>query len=71
LREREDENGLIRLPTTSSLCDRRQIRLLDGSFAIVIGLFESMRDSERVSVLLDLLGRQVRLLLDADAIAAV
>ena len=40
---------------------------LDGAFADCIGLFEGMKETERVSVLLDLLGRKVRVLLDADS----
>ena len=47
-----------------------KVRLLDGAFVDCIGLFEGMKDIERVSVLLDLLGRKVRVLLDADSVAA-
>jgi transcriptional antiterminator RfaH len=71
LRQRENESGLVRLPPHPSFATGDKVRLLDGAFTNLIGLFEGMRDSERVSVLLDLLGRKVRLLLDADAIAAV
>lgn len=71
LRDREDESGLVRLPPRASFATGDKVRLLDGAFADLIGLFEGMKDSERVSVLLDLLGRKVRLLLDAHAIEAV
>ena len=38
-----------------------KVRVLDGVFADCLGLFDGMKDSERVAVLLDLLGRKVRL----------
>jgi transcriptional antiterminator RfaH len=46
------------------------IRLVNGAFASYLGLFEGMRDSDRVSVLLDMLGRRVRVVVDADAVVA-
>ena len=46
------------------------IPILDGAFADCIGLFDGMRDFQRVSVLLELLGRKVRVMLKGDAIAA-
>ncbi|HML07314.1 MAG TPA: transcriptional activator RfaH [Xanthobacteraceae bacterium] len=70
LRQREDENGLIRLPARPRFAPGDRVRLLDGAFADCIALFEGMKDVERVSVLLDLLGRKVRVLLDADIVAA-
>jgi transcriptional antiterminator RfaH len=71
LRDRQDESGLVRLAPRASFATGDKVRLLDGAFADLIGLFEGMKDSQRVSVLLDLLGRKVRLLLDARAIDAV
>ena len=70
LRDREDESGLIHLPTRPRFATGDKVRLLDGAFVDCIGLFEGMKDIERVSVLLDLLGRKVRVLLDADSVAA-
>jgi transcriptional antiterminator RfaH len=70
LRDREDETGLIRLPVRPAFESGDKVRLLDGAFVDCVGLFEGMKDIERVSVLLDLLGRKVRVLLDADAVAA-
>jgi transcriptional antiterminator RfaH len=45
-----------------------RVRLLDGVFANLVGVFENMTDGERVAVLLDLLGRSVRVMLHADAL---
>ena len=70
LRDREDETGLIRLPVRAPFESGDKVRLLDGAFVDCVGLFEGMKDIERVSVLLDLLGRKVRVLLDANAVAA-
>lgn len=70
LRAREDESGLIRLPTKPRFAPGDKVRLIEGSFADCLGLFEEMRDSERLSVLLDLLGRKVRVLLSIDAVVA-
>lgn len=70
LREREDESGLIRLPADPRFRAGDKVRLLDGAFADCIGLFEGMKDIQRVSVLLDLLGRKVRVLLEAGSLAA-
>jgi transcriptional antiterminator RfaH len=70
LRQREGKNGLIELPKAPAFAAGDKVRLVKGAFGDCIGLFEGMRDKERVSVLLDLLGRKVRLLLDADLVAA-
>ena len=40
--------------------------LLDGAFVDWIGLFEGMTDGERVTVLLDLFIRKVRVALEGD-----
>jgi transcriptional antiterminator RfaH len=71
LRAREDERGLIRLNTTPAFVPGDSIRILDGAFAACLGLFECMTDGERVAILLDLLGRKVRVILNVDCVAAV
>jgi transcriptional antiterminator RfaH len=70
LRSREDESGFVRLPAWPSFVEVDKVRLLDGAFTDCIALFEGMKDIQRVSVLLDLLGRKVRLVLAADLVAA-
>jgi transcriptional antiterminator RfaH len=47
-----------------------RIRMLDGAFADCLGLYEGSKDSERVAILLDLLGRKVRVMVDLDSVAA-
>lgn len=70
LKTREDENGLVRLQLQPNLRVGDAVRVLDGVFADCLGLYEGMRDSDRVAILLDLLGRKVRVTVDADAVAA-
>ncbi|MPZ57879.1 MAG: transcriptional activator RfaH [Rhizobiales bacterium] len=69
LRDRE-ESGLVRLPARPPFRPGESVRILDGAFASCLGLYDGMRDGERVTVLLDLLGRKVRLVLDVDSVAA-
>lgn len=45
------------------------VRILAGPFADLIGKLQAAADSERVTLLLDLLGREVRLRLPRDAVA--
>ena len=43
-----------------------KVRVLAGAFMDSAGLFDGLADHDRVSILLDMLGRKVRVLLDAD-----
>ena len=69
LRSREDTDGYVRLLLRPNFQAGDKIRILDGAFADCLGLYEGMRDSDRVAILLDLLGRKVRVTVDADAVA--
>ncbi len=68
LRGREDENGLIRLG--SAFRPGERVRVVGGAFADHLGMFDSMGDGERVAVLLDLLGRKVRTVVNINVIEA-
>ncbi len=70
LKAREDADGFVRLDRRPSFRPGDQIRVLDGVFADCLGLYEGIRDSERVAILLDLLGRKVRVTVDVDVVAA-
>ena len=70
LRRREDEQGLIRLDLRPRLTPGAKVRVVDGVFSDCLGLFEGMADRERVAILLDLLGRKVRVVLDGESVAA-
>jgi transcriptional antiterminator RfaH len=70
LRRREDERGLITLDFRPRFAPGDKIRVVDGVFSECLGLFEGMADRERVAILLDLLGRKVRVVLDGESVAA-
>ena len=46
------------------------MRVIDGALASCLGLFEGVADGDRVAVLLDLLGRKVRVVVDDLSIVA-
>jgi len=66
----QEVDGFVRLPVRPRFAPGDAVRVLDGAFASCVGLFEGMKDGERVAILLDLLGRKVRLVLEGDCIAA-
>jgi transcriptional antiterminator RfaH len=70
LRLREGEGGLIDIVTRPHFTRGDAVRVRDGAFGDCFGLFESTTDSERVLILLDLLGRKVRVVLRADDVVA-
>lgn len=70
LRAREDEKGFVRLEARPDFAPGDKVRVLAGAFMDSAGLFNGMADHDRVSILLDMLGRKVRVLLDADMVAA-
>jgi transcriptional antiterminator RfaH len=69
LQRREDGDRFIRLDTRPLFRPGDRVRVLDGAFATCLGLFDGMADRERIAILLDLLGRKVRVVLDADLVA--
>ena len=70
LKAREDDRGFIRLETTPAFAPGDKVRVRAGAFMDSAGLFDGMGDHDRVAILLDLLGRKVRVHLDVDLVAA-
>ena len=70
LRLREDDKGFIKLNARPMFAAGDKVRVLAGAFMDNAGLFNGLADHDRVSILLDMLGRKVRVLLDADMVAA-
>jgi transcriptional antiterminator RfaH len=70
LQRRHDDAGLVQLDLQRRFTPGDEIRVVDGAFSACFGLFQGTADHERVAILLDLLGRKVRVLLDGNAIAA-
>ncbi len=66
---RENDEGLIVLqPRAFRKGD--SLRVVSGALTDCLGLFEKMADRDRVILLLDLLGRKVRVQAPLDAVAA-
>ena len=59
LKAREDASGFS---SRAAVAFRAgvEVRVLDGVFADCFGLYEGIWDRDRVAILLDLLGRKVR-----------
>jgi transcriptional antiterminator RfaH len=70
LKVREDAKGFVELDAAPSFAPGDKVRVLGGAFMDNAGLFNGMADHDRVSILLEMLGRQVRVVLDADLVAA-
>lgn len=70
LKAREDEQGFVRIKAKPAFMPGDRVRVLGGPFMDSTGLFDGMEDQERVAILLDMLGRKVRVRLDADSVAA-
>jgi transcriptional antiterminator RfaH len=70
LKGRENAQGFIELARRPQFAAGDQVRVREGVFSDCLGLFESMGDRERVAILLDLLGRKVRVLLDEELVVA-
>jgi transcriptional antiterminator RfaH len=70
LRRREDASGFIQFDPAPSFSVGDKIRVAAGAFADALGLFEGVGDRARVAILLDLLGRKVRVMLDTEMVVA-
>jgi transcriptional antiterminator RfaH len=56
----KERNGLVKLPQPPGLKIGDKVRIVRGSFQDRVGLFDGMSARDRSHVLLELLGRQVR-----------
>tara|TARA_R110000787_G_scaffold53045_4_gene124583 strand:- start:202 stop:720 length:519 start_codon:yes stop_codon:yes gene_type:complete len=70
IRQAEDDRGLVLTGRKVPFERGAEIQVVSGAFADHIGRFERATDDERVVILLDLLGRQVRTKVKLDAITA-
>jgi transcriptional antiterminator RfaH len=70
LKAREDASGYVTLEQRPKFAVGEKVRVLAGVFADNLGLFDGMADRDRVAILLELLGRKVRVSLEADLVAA-
>ena len=70
LMAREDGKGFITMNSKAVFAPGDKVRVLAGAFIDSAALFNGMADHDRISILLDMLGRKVRVFLDADMVAA-
>jgi len=70
LKGRENASGFIELDRRPQFAAGDKVRVREGVFCDCLGLFESMGDRERVAILLELLGRKVRVVLDEEFVVA-
>jgi transcriptional antiterminator RfaH len=70
LKSRENAQGFIELKRRPLFAAGDKVRVREGVFSDCLGLFESTSDHERVAILLELLGRKVRVFLDEEFVIA-
>jgi transcriptional antiterminator RfaH len=66
----ENENGIVVVDPCERFQKGDPVRLLDGPFADVVGLFDGASDDQRVMILLDLMGRRVRVKMKSEFVEA-
>lgn len=69
LMARRDADGFVALRPRHDFAPGDRVRVCGGTFEDALGLYEGLRDADRVAILLDILGRRVRVTLPLDAIA--
>jgi transcriptional antiterminator RfaH len=67
IRTRENDDGLV-VVSPAGLRQGQHVRIIEGPFADYSGIFDSASDDDRVALLLDLLGRQVRIKIAVDSV---
>ena len=70
IRAREDASGIVCLDNRPQFAPGDKVRIAAGAFSDCLGLFECGNDRDRVAVLLDLLGRKVRVLMNGASVVA-
>ena len=67
---RHDNTGYVRLETAPRFSAGNKVRVADGVFSACLGLFHGVTDAQRVAILIDLLGRSVKVVIDAELVEA-
>ncbi|CAA6605026.1 Transcription antitermination protein nusG [Rhodospirillaceae bacterium LM-1] len=70
IRARHDEGGLVQLSLALPFKPGEKVEVLDGPFKELTGIFQSISDDQRVIVLLEMLGRPVKVRLPIDAVGS-
>lgn len=69
IRHHEDESGCVVLGERAGLKRGDRVRITEGAMADHVGIFDAPSDQHRVFLLLDLLGRQVRVKMPMTALS--
>ena len=69
IQKREDANGMVSLDRYLKIKKGDRITVVSGAFRDFSGVFECQSDDERVAVLLNLMGRDVRVNLSSSALS--
>ena len=69
IRAREDEKGMIHVDQIR-FKKGDPVQVNSGALLNAVGIFEALSDKDRVMLLLDLLGRKIRVVLPVDAVTA-
>jgi transcriptional antiterminator RfaH len=67
---RQDENGLVKLRAADGFKRGDRVRIIDGPLNDLEGLFDGASDEARVTILLDLMGRQVKVRVPVETVFA-
>ena len=67
---RHDGDGFVQLEPRPRFAPGDKIRVVSGALCDCLGLYEGMSACERVAILLELLGRKVRVVLDSESVEA-
>ena len=67
---RQDESGCVGLSGNTSIARGRPVEITDGPFADCVAIVDRLLDADRLVVLLDLLGRRVKVQVQARAVIA-
>jgi transcriptional antiterminator RfaH len=70
LKAREDADGYVRLDQRPRFRPGDGVRVEEGAFAANLAVVENVSDHDRVTILLDLLGRKVRVSVEAELLTA-
>lgn len=70
IRAREDETGNVPIAREANFRKGDKLQIMDGALIDHVGLFESPSDQDRVVLLLNLLGRQVRVRVPVESVTA-
>lgn len=69
IRSREGEDGYVDLRDVDRMRAGEPLRVVDGALCEHVGLFQCLDDKQRVVILLQLLGREVKVRLSADQVS--